>query len=392
MGSKLWKYRLEKEHMSLIKLMELKAKKMWKWVVSLSQWIPWYDMPEELKKSLCEYTNYTKAKDYTLSQWILELREKMVELYNPKYNSNFTSEEVLITSGAIEGISSLLLTLITKNSDEVVMFEPTYASYDNIIKISWAKHISCPLNKKFWINFKKLKESINENTRAIVLVNPNNPTGTFVDLEDVEKILKLIKWKNIYLITDEVYNYYIFDKNKWDNFSHLKLFDKYKKQLVVINSWSKSFGITGWRIGYIIANKYLIKQVLKIHDSLVTCAPSHSQYAVMQNLEILFEYWKKINKQLEERRDFVVKRLEKMSEFIDFEIPNGSYYIFPKFKYTKNDYRECMKILHEVKLSLVPGWTFWKWGKWHFRICYWRDMDSLVEWLNRLEKYFKNRK
>ncbi len=391
MSLKIWNYRLEKEHMSLIKLMELKAKNMWEWVVSLSQWIPWYDMPEELKKSLCDYTSNTKAKDYTLSQWILELREKMVRLYNLKYNSNFTSEEVLITSGAIEAISSLLLTLITKNTDEVIMFEPTYASYDNIINITWAKHISCPLNKKFGINFNKLKQSINENTRAIVLVNPNNPTGTFIDLKDVEKVLKLIKWKNIYLITDEVYNYYIFDKNKWEDFSHLKLFDKYKKQLVIINSWSKSFWITGWRIGYMISNKYLVKQVLKIHDSLVTCAPSHSQYAVMQNLDILFKYWKKINKQLEKRRDFVVKRLEKMSDFIDFEIPNWSYYIFPKFKYTKNYYIECMRILNEVKLSLVPGWIFWSWGKGHFRICYGRDMDFLVEWLDRLEKYFKNK-
>ena len=391
MGLKLGDYRLKKEQMSLIKLMELKAKNIWKWVISLSQGIPWYDMPDPLKKSLCSYTNDTNAKDYTLSQWVLELREKIANLYNPKYWSNFSAEEVLITSGAIEWISSLLLTLITKPTDEVLMLEPTYASYTNIIKIAWAKHVSCPLNKKFWINFKKLKESINENTRAIVLVNPNNPTGTFIELDEIEKILKYIKWKNIYLITDEVYNYFLFDKVKWKNFSHLKLFDKYKKHLVVINSWSKSFWITGWRIGYMIANKYLIKQVLKIHDSLVTCAPSHSQYAVMQNLDILFKYWEKINRQLEKRRDFVVEELWKMSKYIEFEIPKGSYYIFPKFKYTKEDYRECMRILEKVKLSLVPGSTFWKWWKGHFRICYGRDMKSLRIWLERLKKYFETK-
>lgn len=392
MSLKLGDYRLKKEQMSLIKLMELKAKNMWKWVISLSQGIPWYDMPKSLKKSLCEYTNDIRAKDYTLSQWILELREKIVNLYNPKYWSNFTSDEVLITSGAIEGISSLIMTLVTKKTDEVIMLEPTYASYSNIIKIAWAKHISCPLNKKFWINFKKLKESINENTRVIVLVNPNNPTGSFIELEEIEKILKYIKWKNIYLITDEVYNYFIFNKDKWNNFSHLKLFDKYKKHLVVINSWSKSFWITGWRIGYMIANKYLIKQVLKIHDSLVTCAPSHSQYAVMQNLDILFKYSEKINKQLEKRRDYIIEELSKMSKYIEFEIPNGSYYIFPKFKYTREDYRECMRILEKAKLSLVPGGIFWKWGKGHFRICYGRDMNSLKIWMKRLKKYFEKRK
>jgi len=364
MSLKLGDYRLKNEEMSLIKLMELKASNMWKWVISLSQWIPWYDMPKELKKSLCDYTNNTKAKDYTLSQGILELREKMVDLYNPKYWSNFKSEEVLITSGAIEGISSLLLTIVNDSDDEVIMFEPTYASYNNIVKIVWVKHVSCPLNKKFWINFKKLKESINKNTRAIVLVNPNNPTWTSIDLKEVEKILKYIKWNNIYLITDEVYNYFIFNKDKWENFSHLKLFDKYKRQLVIINSWSKSFWITGWRVGYMITNKYLIKQVLKVHDSMVTCAPSHSQYAVMQNLDLLFKFADKINKNLEKRRNFVVEKLEKMSKYISFEVPNGSYYIFPKFKYTKWDYRECMRILDKAKLSLVPWSTFWEWWKW----------------------------
>jgi len=390
MSLKLGNYKLKNEEMSLIKLMELKAKKMWKGVVSLSQGIPWYDMPEPLKKSLCEYTTNTKAKDYTLSQWVLELRNKVVDLYNPRYWSNFDSEEILITSGAIEWISSIMMTILTKSSDEVVMLEPTYASYTNIIKIAWATHVSCPLNKKFWINFKKLKESINENTRAIVLVNPNNPTWSFIELEEVEKILKYIKWKNIYLITDEVYNFFIFDKEKWKDFSHLRLFDKYKKQLIVINSWSKSFWITWWRIGYMIANKYLVKQVLKIHDSLVTCAPSHSQYAVMNNLDSLFKYSDKINKQLQKRRDYVVEELNKMKKYIEFEIPNGSYYIFPKFKYTSDDYRECMKILEKVKLSLVPGSTFWKWWKGHFRICYWRDMTSLKKWLEKLNKYFES--
>lgn len=385
----LWKYKLEKEQMSLIKLMELKAKKMWKWVISLSQWIPWYDMPDSFKKSLCEYTNDTKAKDYTLSQGIFSLREKMVKLYNPKYNSNFKEEEVLITSGAIEWISSLLLTIVNKATDEIIMFEPTYSSYANIIKISWAKKVSCALNKNFWINFKKLKESINENTRAIVLVNPNNPTGSVIDLKEVEKILKYIKNKNIYLITDEVYNQFIFDKKTWKDFSHLQLFDKYKKQLIIINSWSKSFWITGWRIWYMIANKFLIKEVLKVHDSLVTCAPAHSQYTIMQNLEEIFKFTDNINKELKKRRNFVIKKLEKMSDYITFDIPNWSYYIFPKFKYTKEDYRECMRILEKEKLSLVPGGTFWKWWKWHFRICYWRDIDDLKEWMKRLKKYFK---
>lgn len=381
-------YKLENAQMSLIKLMELKAKNMWDWVVSLSQWIPWYDMPEWLKKSLCDYTNDTRAKDYTLGQGILELRKKMVKLYNQRYHSKFREDEILISAWAIEAISSLLLTIVTKPTDEIIMLEPTYASYSNIIRISWAKKVSCPLNKNFWIDFDKLKKSINKNTQAIVLVNPNNPTGTFIDQKQVKQILEYLKNTNVYLVIDEVYNHFIFSEDK--DFSHLHFFEKYKKNLIIINSWSKSFGITGWRIGYMIANKFLIKEVLKVHDSLVTCAPSHSQYAVMQNLEILFDYAENIKKELIKRRDYTVKKLKEMSDYIDFEIPTWSYYIFPKFKYTKADYRECMKILEKAKVSLVPGWSFWEGWKWHFRICYGRDIHSLRVWLRRLKKYFKS--
>lgn len=388
MDYKIWNYKLENTSMSLIKLMELKAKTI-PWVVSLSQWIPWYDMPNELKIWLSKYALEWQAKDYTLWAWIPELRQKMCDIYNPVYGSNITKNDILVTAWAIESITATLLTLITSNKDEVLQLEPLYSSYSKIIDIVWAKKTYCSLDKNFQIDFGVLEKSITKNTRVIVIVNPSNPTGTYIPLKDIEKVLKICDKNGIYLLVDEVYNFFIFDGPDKENFSHLRLFDKYKKNLIIINSWSKAFWITGWRIGYIVTNDFLTSEILKVHDSVVTCAPSHSQYAVLEWMDIIFERTKKIRKQLENRRNYVVKKLSKLSDYIEFEIPTWAYYIFPRFKYTDNDLEECDKLLDIAKIAVVPWSSFWPHWKWHFRICYGRKLEEIDTWLERLKKYFE---
>lgn len=388
MNNKIGNYRLENTWMSLIKWMELKAKTI-PWVISLSQWIPWYDMPNELKIWLSKYALSWLAKDYTVWPWIIELRKKMCEIYNPVYKSNLNTDQILITAWAIESITAVILTLVTKETDEIMQFEPMYSWYSKIIDISGAKKTFFSLDKNYKIDFKAFEKSITKNTRLITIVNPSNPTWTYISLEDIEKILKICEEKNIYLLVDEVYNFFIFD-DKVKNFSHLKLFDKYKKNLIIINSWSKAFWITWWRIGYILANEFLTKEILKVHDSIVTCAPSHSQYAVLEGMDILFDRTDKLREQLKNRRDYIVEKLSLLSDYIEFEIPNGAYYIFPKFKYTQDDVAECDNILEKAWLAVVPWSSFGPGWVGHFRICYWRKMAELEEWLKRLETYFKN--
>ncbi len=388
---KIQNYKLENTEMSQIKAMELKAKilqKSWENVISLSQGIPWYEAPEVLKKAMKEHINEKKSNDYTIWPGILELREKMCKLYNPKYNCWINVDEILITAGAIQAIMSIILTIITKKSDEIIFIEPTYSSYSKIVDIAWGKKIFSNLTSDFKLDLKDIKNKITKNTKAIILVNPNNPTGNFIDLEEVKELLKIVEKNNIYLLTDEVYNFYIFDENVVD-FSHLKLFPEYKKNLIVINSWSKAFWITGWRIWYLVANEFLIKEILKIHDSIISCAPSNSQYAILDSMDFLFEYTSTIKEKLLKRRNYVVEKLKKFEKYISFEIPVWSYYIFPKFKYTDDDVLECEKILEKAKLAIVPWSWFWPSGKWCFRICYWREDYEIDEGLKRLGEYFE---
>lgn len=384
------KYRLEGNEMSLIKKMEYLAKDI-EWVISFSQWIPDYDMPEKLKQETSKFILNWDANKYTHPMWIVELRKKVSEFYKSNYNSNFTKNEIVITAWAIEAINSLLLTILTNKNDEVILLDPSYASYNNAIKIAWWKLIYCPTEKDLSLDSEKLKALINKNTKAIIICNPNNPTWWIIENKKIKEVLEFIKETDTYLIIDEVYKFFLLEE--WLSFSSATtLFEEYKNNLIIINSWSKTFSITGWRIWYMIACEKLIKEFLKIHDSLVTCAPSFAQYWVLKTIDIIPKRTNKIKKDLINSRHIVLEELEKLTDYIEFEKPKAWYYIFCKLKYTNDDYNECLKILKEAKVSLVPGSAFWKTWKWYFRICFWRESSTLKTWLKRLNKYFYNRK
>ncbi len=382
------KYRLQHKEMSLIKKMEALATQMW-WVTSFSQWIPDYEMPEKLRQEVAKLVLNWEASRYTLPNWILELRTKVSEFYKSFYGASFNTDEIMITAGAIEAINAILLTIINTPWDEVVLLDPSYASYNNAIEIAGWKLVYCPIEKDLSLDLQKLKDAITPNTKAIIICNPNNPTWWIIEQDKMIEILEHIKWTDICLICDEVYWHFLLEDNLWFD-SATVLFEKYKDNLVVINSWSKLFSVTGWRIWYMIANEEIINETLKIHDSLVTCAPSIAQYGVARTIDSIPWLLDDIVKQIRDARDMVLDRLSDMTDYIEFEKPKAGYYIFCKFKYTDNDYDECMKILKEAKVSLVPWSAFWKQWKWYFRICFWRNLGVLKEGLDRLEKYFKS--
>ncbi len=380
------RFLLEEEPISLIKKIELEATK-YSGVVSLAQWVPWYDTPDAVTDFLITQIKKWKTNRYSIVPWIPELREKIALKYFQKYQLEVDyKNEVCVTAWAIEAISALLLTLVCEQED-VLLLDPSYASYKWAVQVARWNPKYIPLDGNLDIDVDNMISHINNKTKAIVLSNPNNPTGSIFSLGKLQKILEFIKDKDIFLIVDEVYDEFIFDGNEF--VSAIRLFEDYKENLIIVNSWSKTFGMTWWRIGYLIANSKIFSEFLKVHDSLVTCAPVHSQRAALGSFEIYEQRTQKNREQLEEMRDYTVKRLEEMSSYISFQNPWATYFVFPRFRYTDDDYEECMKILDAVKLALVPGSGFWYSGKWHFRICFGRDFEDIKEWLNRLEKYFE---
>ncbi len=375
---------LENEDMSLIKKFELEASRI-PWVVSLAQWIPRYPTPQPIVDFLIEKIKKWETNRYSIVPWLPQLRDSIAARYFEKYNIEIDPEKnITITAWAIEAISSFLLATLFPE-DEVILIDPTYASYRWCVLTARWKPISAPLDDNRDLNIETIKKLITSKTKAIIFPNPNNPTGSIFSLDKIKKLLEISKEKNIYVVIDEVYDEFIYDN---EIFQSAIIFFKSYPNLVLVNSWSKTFGMTWWRIWYIIAEERLNKEIIKVHDNLLTCAPVHSQWAAISTFEIYDEWAKKIKKQLQERRDYTIKQLNQLKDFIDFQIPKAAYFVFPKFKYTDNDYEECINILHKAKLALVPGSGFWNRWKGHFRICFWRDFDDLKEWLERLKKYF----
>lgn len=246
-----------------------------------------------------------------------------------------------------------MLTVITHHEDEIIVFDPNYASYNNAIAIAGGKLKYCALNEDLSFNFENLEKLISPNTKAVVFSNPNNPTGLILDLDEIQQILERVKGTDIFVVCDEVYKDFLLEDSL--NFSSAAAhFSKYSNNLVIINSWSKTFSITGWRVGYLIASELLVNEVIKVHDSLVTCAPSIAQYGISNSLGVMGEWNIKIVHNLRENREMVIEELSQLSSYISFEKPTAGYYVFPRFLYTDDDYKECMRILNKAHVSVVP--------------------------------------
>ncbi len=378
------KCNLEGQEMSMIKKMELEATKI-SGTVSLAQWVPWYNIPPQIVDSVIQKITGWQTNRYSIVPGIVPLREQVAIRYFKKYwvEIDFVNE-MIITAWAIQAISALLLTIL-QEQDEVVLIDPCYASYNGCIKIAKWNPVYVALDVNLDLDVESIKKAITPETKAIVIANPNNPTGSIFSLEKFKEILDYISGRDIFLVIDEVYEEFIYDWQSFD--SGIKLYEQYKSNLIIINSWSKSFGMTGWRVWYLIAQAALTKEILKIHDSLITCAPVHSQWAALASFEIYDEWTAKVRKELQDCRDYAVKRLDKLKDYLEFHRPWAAYFVFPRFRYTDDDLGECMKILHEAKLSLVPGGGFGPRWVWHFRICFGRDFPDLKEWFDRLENY-----
>ncbi len=355
-------------------------------VVSLAQGVPWYPVPHAIQEFVMEKIKKWQTNRYSVTPGIPQLRQQIALRYYKKYWIDIDFDnEVVITAGAIQAISSILLTLVDTN-DEVILIDPCYASYKGCVLTSKWKFKYAPLDENLDLDVGAVLDNINENTKVILLANPNNPTGSIFPVEKIKAILDYIKWKDIVLIVDEVYDEFIYDEN--DFVSVASIYQEYKENLIITNSWSKTFGMTGWRIGYFMTNSKLTSEIIKIHDWLITCAPVHSQWAALASFEIYDSWTDRIRKDLHQKRKYAIERCQRLSWYIDFKIPDAAYFLFPKFKYTDDDYWQCLKILKEQNLSLVPGLWFGDKGKWHFRLCFGRDFDDLEEGFDRLWRYF----
>ena len=355
-------------------------------VINMTIGEPDTDAPQKVKEVVAYHALNSPIK-YSPVGGIPELREKIAKFYNETFGGNYKKDNVLVTVGSTEGLSSTLKTILAKG-DEVLIPTPAYVGYEPLITVSQAKTIFMDLEENnFVLTEKILEKYVTEKTKLIILTYPNNPSGITLPEEEMIKIVEFLKDKEIYLLSDEIYAQIAFEKFT----SFAKYSDILKEQLIVVNGFSKSHSMTGYRLGYTIASENLQSQVKKISQYTVTSASTLSQYGAIAALDYcsdtteLSEIYKK-------RVYYFVEELEKLG----FKClkPKGAFYVFAtsktidKFK-DVDSFDFVLDLLEKTELAIVPGVTFQVEGYLRFSIVH--DLPVLEEAIVRLKKYIESK-
>ena len=320
---------------------------------------------------------------YTPSNGILALREAVSEQIQSNYNVNISPDQILITPGGKPTIfySSLIL---GGEENEIIYPDPGFPIYRSMINFSGAKAIPLKLSEKddFEINVDKLEKLITNKTSLIILNNPNNPTGSFMSQSKIDRIAKMLeKYPDVFILSDEIYSKIIFNNKKMPSF--LK-YENLRSRLIILEGWSKTFCMTGWRLGWSVWPKNLYEHVNKLCVNDHSCPNAISQHAGIEALRGPKDTIEKILKEFQKRKEFVYQELNKLNYMKCFE-PGGAFYAFPNISESGLTDQQFSKIsLEEKGVALVPGTSFGDSAKKFIRISYANSMENLEEAIYRL--------
>jgi aminotransferase len=323
--------------------------------INLSQGMPDFSPPLELIEGIKEGLD-EEEHQYSVTYGRTDLREKISEKLQD-YNKLVVDpyNELTITCGASEAIASSILA-ITNPGDEILILEPWYENYVPITYLAQAKPAFVSLSKEnYSIDEEILKSSINKKTKAIIVNSPHNPTGKVFSPDDFKIISDLCIDHDIFVITDEIYEHIIFDGLK-----HLSIgsFDSMKERTITISGFSKTFSVTGWRIGYVAANQELMNGIRKVHDYLTVCAPSLLQYALLKAFDLSSMYYNELISRYQKNRDFFHDQLLNLG--MKAFNPQGAYYMFADIsQFGMNDIEFANYLVKDEGVATVPGSSFY---------------------------------
>ncbi len=321
---------------------------------------------------------------YTSNSGLKELRNEISNYIKRNYDIDYNpATEVMVTVGGSEAID-LAMRVMLDPGDEVLIPQPSYVSYVPCAIMAGGVPVPIELEEKdeFRLTPEKLKEKITDRTKLLVLPFPNNPTGAIMEREDLEKLVPIIEENDIYLITDEIYSELSYKGKS----SSIIEFPGMRERTVYINGFSKAYAMTGWRLGYCCGPQLIMKQILKLHQFAIMCAPTTSQYAAVEALKNGDEDIKKMREAYNERRRYLVARLRDMG--MECFEPYGAFYVFPSVKnFGMSSEEFATKLLEEEKVAIVPGTAFGNCGEGFMRISYAYSIQDLKKALDRIESF-----
>ena len=324
---------------------------------------------------------------YTSNAGLMELRKEICSYLNRRFDLSYDPKtETLITVGGSEGIDMALRAMVNPG-DEVIIPQPSYVSYEPCAILADAKPVIINLKNEneFRLTAGELEEAITEKTKLLILPFPNNPTGAIMEREDLEAIREVILKHDIYVLSDEIYAELTY---KGEHVSIASL-PGMKERTIVINGFSKSYAMTGWRLGYALAPEPIAQLMTKIHQFAIMCAPTTSQYAAVEAIRNGDKDIEEMRESYDERRKFLLKQLDDM-DMPAFE-PMGAFYIFPCIKkYGMSSDEFATELLKREKLAIVPGNAFGNCGEGFLRISYAYSIEQLREAMGRIRHFLDN--
>ena len=352
-------------------------------VINLSSGDPDFPTPSHIVEAA-----YRALQDgythYTLTSGLPELKEEIAQ-YQRKFNMNLNPEgEILVTPGSQQALF-LTLTSILNNADEVLIPDPSYTVYSPIIKYLGAKPIIFPLNREnnFHIDLPTLEKKISPKTKALIICSPNNPTGTVFSDADLETVAAIAIENELLVISDEIYSEFVW-KGKHKS---IATYPGMKNRTVVIVSFSKTFSMTGWRLGYLIANQELTQMMGGLQANMVICPAGFVQRAGLAALQGSWEPVTLMAQEYEKRVDYVVQRLNALKG-ISCRKPEGAFYVWVDVSaLCPSSIDFCNDLLEKKALITMAGKYFGQQGEGFVRLALVKPMDVLTEALDRMDSY-----
>ena len=322
---------------------------------------------------------------YTANAGLMPLRKEICNYFERRFHLSYNEKNVLVTVGGSEAIDLCIRALITEG-DEVLIPEPSFVCYEPCVRLAHGTPVPIVTEEKdgFILTPEKLKEKITPRTKLLVLPFPNNPTGAIMTKGQLQAIADVLKDTNIAVLSDEIYAELTYSEKHCS----IANIDGMKERTVIVSGFSKSYAMTGWRLGYAIGDAALIKAMTKIHQFAIMSSPTTSQYAAIEALKHGDEDIEEMAAEYDSRRRILIDRLNDMGLHC-FEA-RGAFYVFPSIQSTGLSSEEfCKQLLEKKKVAVIPGHAFGTSGEGHVRISYAYSIETINKALDKMEEFLK---
>lgn len=354
-------------------------------VVALTVGQPDFITPWHIRVAAIESLENGKTY-YTSNSGTLELRQEISSYMNRRYELNYDPKsEIIVTVGGSEAIDIAMRALINPG-DEVIIPQPAFVCYGPICDLAGGRpvYLNTKEENKFKLTADELKSAITDKTKLLVLPYPNNPTGAIMTREDLEEIAEVLRGTDIMVLSDEIYCELTYGRN------HVSIasLDGMRERTIIASGFSKTYAMTGWRLGYTLAPAAVTKQMLKIHQYAIMCAPTASQYAAVEAMRNGDSDVDMMRAEYNRRRRYIVGGLRGLG--IDCFDPEGAFYVYPNIsKFGLSSEEFCERLLNEEKVAIVPGTAFGDCGEGFTRISYAYSVEHIAKALDRIERFVK---